>query len=270
VSAGRESNLAGSIQAVVQRARHISRVHYHDAIGSTNTEALDLARAGAPHGTLVIADRQTAGRGRMGRHWESPPGVGLWFSWILRPELPLASGFLLTVAGALAVVETTGRLAGRLAQVRWPNDVMIGEKKVAGILAEARGDANRLEAVVLGIGVNVNQLEADFPDELGGIATSLALSSGHSFDRSLVFAGIVESFEFLYDRMIRDGAQQLLEEWRRSMSLIGHPVTLTLADGVLTGRAVALADDGALIIEDAMGTRRSFHAGDVRRIRESS
>lgn len=265
-----ESGFAESIQTVVQRARHITRVHFHEAIGSTNAEALDLARAGAPHGTLVIADRQTAGRGRMGRRWESPPGVGLWFSLVLRPDLPLASGFLLTVAGALAVVEATGRLTGRVATVRWPNDVMIGEQKLAGILAEARGGSKRLEAVVLGIGINVNQAETDFPEELAGHATSLAMACGHTFDRALVLAGIVESFEYLYDQVFREGGSQVLAEWRRSTPLIGHRVSLTLADGQVTGRAVALAEDGAIVVEDAEGVRRSFHAGDVRLLRESS
>ena len=265
----RESSFAGSIQAVVQRARHVTRVHCHGAVGSTNAEALDLAKAGAPHGTLVIADRQTAGRGRMGRRWESPPGVGLWFSWILRPDLPLASGFLVTVAGALAVVEAAGRMTGRSAHVRWPNDVLIGERKLAGILAEARGDAGRLEAVVLGIGVNVNQSEGDFPAELSGTATSMTIESGHAFDRALVLAGIVESFELIYDRMMRDGGRQLIDEWRRVMPLIGQRISLTLADGVVTGRALAIADDGALVVEDDGGACRSFHAGDVRLLREA-
>ncbi|TPW03436.1 MAG: BirA family transcriptional regulator, biotin operon repressor / biotin-acetyl-CoA-carboxylase ligase [bacterium] len=232
-----EWDFAGSIQAVVQRSRHVTRVHFHETIGSTNAAALELAKAGAPHGTLVIAEQQTAGRGRMGRRWESPPGVGLWFSWVLRPPLPLASGFLVTVAGALSVVDAVARLAGRVAHVRWPNDVLVGERKLAGILAEATGQGEQLEAIVLGMGVNVNQSGADFPAGLDGLATSLFLESGHAFDRSLVLAAIIESFEFSY--------------------------------GVVTGRAVAVGADGALVVEVEGGTRRSFHAGDVRQLREA-
>ncbi|HEX7879969.1 MAG TPA: biotin--[acetyl-CoA-carboxylase] ligase, partial [Candidatus Eisenbacteria bacterium] len=196
---------ADDIRAVVQRARHVTRVHHHDVVGSTNAEALELARAGAPHGTLVIADRQTAGRGRQGRRWESPPGVGLWFSWVLRPELELARGFLVTALGALAISDAVGRLTGRAATVRWPNDVLVGRSKLAGVLAEARGQGTRLEVVVLGIGVNVGQRAADFPEELAGIATSMSIEAGRPVDRVLAFQSIVESFEQGYDQMQRDG-----------------------------------------------------------------
>jgi len=260
---------ADDIRAVVQRARHVTRVHHHDAVGSTNEEALGLARGGAPHGTLVLADRQTAGRGRQGRRWESPPGVGLWFSWMLRPDLDLARGFLVTALGALAVAEAVGRLTGRAATVRWPNDVLVGGRKLAGVLAEARGQGSRLEAVVLGIGVNVGQLPADFPEELAGIATSMAIEAGRPVDRVLAFQSIVESFEQGYDQMQRDGGARVLDDWRAAMSLVGEPVRLALSDRDVTGRVVAIADDGALVLEDEAGVKTAHHAGDVQRLTET-
>jgi BirA family biotin operon repressor/biotin-[acetyl-CoA-carboxylase] ligase len=260
---------ADDIRAVVQRARHVTRVHHHDTVGSTNAEALELAKAGAPHGTLVIADRQTAGRGRQGRRWESPPGVGLWFSWVLRPELELSRGFLVTALGALAVAEATGRLTGRAATVRWPNDVLVGRRKLAGVLAEARGQGSRLEAVVLGIGVNVGQRPGDFPEELAEIATSMAIEADHDVDRVLAFRSIVESFEQGYDRMLTDGGERALGDWRASMSLVGERVRLALPGGEVVGRVVAIADDGALVLEDDAGMRTAHHAGDVRRLMET-
>jgi BirA family transcriptional regulator, biotin operon repressor / biotin---[acetyl-CoA-carboxylase] ligase len=263
-----EAGFSGRVQAVVQKASHVTQVHYKDATGSTNDDALLLARAGAPHGTLVVADCQRSGRGREGRAWHSPPGVGLWFSWILRPNLPLDRAFWLSAAAGVAVAETAARTAGVLATLRWPNDVLVRGRKLAGLLAEGKGEKDRIEFVILGVGLNVNQLEADFAAEIAAQATSLRMAGGHELDRSLVLATFIEAFEFLYQNVERDQGRTIRREWLSRATVIGRPVSVTLPVGVLEGRAVDLLEDGALVVEDAGGTKREIRAGDVRLLRE--
>lgn len=264
-----EAGLAGQAQAVVSRAPIVARLHVHETIGSTNDEAGALARAGAPHGTLVMAERQTAGRGRLGRTWESLAGVGLWMSWVLRPPLGLDRAFLVTALGAVAVAETVEQVAGRRALLRWPNDVLVGGRKIAGLLAEAAGSSARLDWVVLGIGLNVNQREADFPPEFAAEATSLALLAGRPVDRSAVLGVFLDSLERHYGRLVVDGGTALLAEWRERTPLVGRRVTVNLPDGEFIGTVVELADDGALVLHDESGARHALYAADVRLLREA-
>lgn len=269
MSALPEAGLAGQAQAVALRASIVARLHVHESVGSTNDEAAALARAGAPHGTLVLAERQTAGRGRLGRRWESPPGVGLWMSWVLRPPLGLDRAFLVTALGAVAVAETVEQVCGRRAHLRWPNDVLVGGRKMAGLLAEAAGSARRLDWVVLGIGLNVNQKAADFPPEFASEATSLALVAGRPVDRAAVLGVFLEAFARHEGRLAADGGAALLAEWRERTPLAGRRVTVNLPDGTLIGTVVELADDGALVVRDDSGARRALYAADVRLLREA-
>lgn len=258
---------SGALAAVVQHAPFVARCHYFEEAVSTNDLALALARDGAPHGTLVLADRQTAGRGRLGRHWDSPPGLGLWMSLVLRPERRLDEAFAVMAVTALAVVETAMLATGRLAAVRWPNDVVVGHRKLGGLLAESATTGGRLDFIVAGVGLNVNQAPEDFPAELRDHAISLAQMAGRPLDRALVLALFIEALERLWTRLQTGGPGAILEDWRRSSCLLGRPVEVTGEGGAWRGVARDLAMDGALIVESKDGTLRTLHAGDVRLIR---
>lgn len=265
-----EAGWRGAVQAVLHRAPFVSRVHCHDEIGSTSDAALALARAGAPHGTLVLADRQTAGRGRFGRPWESPPGLGLWMSWILRPGRPLAEAFAVNAVMALAVLDTAQLATGRRAALRWPNDVVVGGRKLCGLLAESAAAGERLEVLVAGVGLNVNQQPADFPADLAGEATSLAQMAGRPLDRALVLALFVEALDRCWTMLDRRGAGAVLDHWRRHSLFLDREVDVDEGGRSWRGTARDLADDGALIVEMADGTRRTLRAGDVRLIRPAA
>lgn len=272
----------GQAQAVAQRSPLVARLHYHPELGSTNEEAMTLARTGAPHGTLVLADRQTAGRGRHGRRWESPAGVGLWFSLLLRPDLPLDRTFGVTAAAAIAVADTVERMSGRVAAIRWPNDVLVGGSKVAGLLAEVGSRGDRCAHLVLGVGLNVNQVEQEFPAALRGAATSLRVLAGTPLDRAATLGVFLEAFELQYARLDAEDGARLRAEWLRRAPVIGRDVRVDMgaperagagaADPapaeVFTARAVGLAADGALVVELPGGERREVRAADVRLLRE--
>lgn len=262
-----EAGWSGAAQAVLQRAPFVSRWHYHDEISSTNDAALVLARAGAPHGTLVLADRQTAGRGRFGRRWESPPGVGLWMSWVLHPGRPLAEAFAVNAVVALAALEAAQFSTGCRVGLRWPNDVVAGDRKLCGLLAESAMAGDRLEALVVGVGLNVNQRPGDFPDELREEATSLAQLAGRPVDRAHALALFVEALDRGWSRLESLGAAALLADWRRESTFQGQPVEVDEAGRRWRGVARDIAEDGALVVEPVEGGRRTLHAGDVRRIR---
>lgn len=226
-------------------------VRFFERCGSTNVEALALADAGAPSGTLVVAELQEAGRGRQGRSWQSPPGDNLYLSLILRPALPLSKAPLVCLAAAVGLAEALEL------GVKWPNDLLDAHgRKVAGVLAQVRSEGERLDAVVLGIGVNVNQTH--FPPELPD-AGSLALLRGPQ-DRLAVLARVLARVEgWVAQLEVAPGA--VLDAWRAHSVTLGRRVRV----GELEGEAVALRDDGALLIETPEGLRAVL-AGDVEMV----
>lgn len=229
---------------------------------STNSEAWILADQGAIHGTTVVADAQTAGRGRLGRSWYSPPGSNLYFSLVVRPDLAPERAATLSLAAGSAV-------AGVLdLRVKWPNDVVSDQgAKVAGLLAEMDVRNGRVRHVILGVGVNVNQ--PSFPEDLPQ-ATSLALLRGCFFDRTVLLARLVPAILAEVDRAVSDPAA-MLAGWRaRSHTLgrrvridVGVPGSPTSASGQVEGRAEDLRDDGALLVRDDTGGLRPVLTGDV-------
>jgi BirA family biotin operon repressor/biotin-[acetyl-CoA-carboxylase] ligase len=223
---------------------------FHEHIGSTNDEAFALARAGAPHGSLVLADAQSAGRGRLGRSWFSPPGLNLYFSVILRPQTAPAETALITLAAGVAIAETLGL------RLKWPNDVVDpGFRKVAGLLSEMDVVQGAVAFVVLGVGLNVNQ--PDFPADLPE-AASLRMLLGEPLDRAAVLAGLLPALERRVTQ-IRDERAAVLEAWA-GLSALGER---TLRAGELEGVAVGLRPDGALLLRDAEGRIHPVLAGDV-------
>src|SRR5215469_3485308 len=185
-------------------------VHYF-RLDSTNAVALRMASAGARHGTVVVAEEQTAGRGRFGRTWYSEKSTGIYVSVILRPPLAPSAAPALTLMAGVAAQAAVERATGLVADIRWPNDLLLNGKKLCGILTEMNAEVDRLHAVVIGIGVNVNHRE--IPDELRSIATSLCLEGGRIYSRVQILVALLREIEQHYNLLLREGNQAIVERW---------------------------------------------------------
>lgn len=234
---------------------------------STNDELARRAADGAAHGLVVTARMQTAGRGRLGRTWYSPDGDNLYFSCLLRPACPPAHAPPLTLAAGLGVLDAIDAAAihtGVEASLKWPNDVLIGGRKVAGILTEMSTRGDRLDHVIVGIGVNLHTRA--FPDELADIATSLHLA-GVTVERDAFIAELCQHLQRWFDRFLAHGPQPLTAAWlaraRRSGDTLGRSVRASTARGLVTGEIRGMATDGRLQIEDAHGHIHLIAAGVV-------
>lgn len=240
-------------------------VHFFETIDSTNTYAARLAREGAPEGTVVIADSQSGGKGRLGRSWVSPPGVNLYLSAILRPPVPAAAVPQLNLLAAVAVADTIAQVCGLTPAIKWPNDVLVGGKKVCGILAEMQTAAVTLRAAVLGIGVNLNAPLDAFPEELRGKASSLFLAGGRLVDRSAFTVALLTHLEKLYVLWLEGGFSALRPAWEHYAAwMMGQQIVVAAPDGTVAGTVLGLDRDGALLLqEQGSGTPRRLLAGDV-------
>lgn len=222
---------------------------------STNRQARLWAREGAPSGAVVIAARQTAGRGRMQRQWESPEGAGLYLSAIVRPELPLEKFPLLTFAAALAASDACREAAQADARIKWPNDLVLDGRKIAGILLEREGDA-----AVIGIGINVRQRLCDFPEELRDKAGSLQMLTGRTVDFAALERGLFAALSRRVDQIAQDAWQA---DYRERSVTLGARVRVLETDGEFSGVAEEMDATGALLVRDETGTLRRVLAGDV-------
>ena len=234
----------------------------HLLAGSTNDLAWDLAASGAPSGTTVSAEYQSSGRGRLGRSWFSPVGSGLWVSLLIRPDWPLKMAGLLTLGVGVA---TAGVIAsyGADSGLKWPNDVLIRGRKVAGILTESRTEAGRISVAVIGVGINVHQEEENFPPELRDIATSLCIE-GCRVSRSELLAGLLNRVE----KVLAQEPEDILRNWEALAPGWGDTVRVEAGEETLHGRMTGLSDSGALILEVPEGGTRTIHAGDVQQLRK--
>lgn len=253
---------AGALKASLSSLRLGQPLIYRPTLDSTNTHAIELARAGASEGTLVIADEQTAGRGRVGRVWCSLPRRQLLLSLVLRPDFP---PHFLVMAAALAVARTVDAEAGALAEIKWPNDVLHEGHKLCGILIETGSDARGERFAVLGIGLNVNGSVAAEP-ELRARATTLASIAGHDLPREQVAATLLTHLDAL-NTWLRTGgtaAQQAVREaWRTRLVTLGSHVRLTQGERMEEGTAEDVDADGALLLRRAEGSLLSVTWGDV-------
>lgn len=244
-------------------------IEVHDEVGSTNDRAAALAAEGAPEGSVVLAARQTKGRGRHGRVWASPPG-GLYFSLVLRPDDAMLRRLPATLLAGLAAAEAIDAVAprdGARAELKWPNDVHLGSKKVCGILGELSRDAKG-PLLVLGVGLNVTTDPAALPAELQDVATSIAAARGRAPDAEALLAAFLRTFEQHYASVRRGGGATILAMASSRMPLLGKPVRVRLHDRVLEGAAAGLNATGALII-DIGGRRETVVAGEVEEVRAS-
>lgn len=240
------------------------RIFYYPVIDSTNERALELAAAEEPEGSLVLAEEQTAGRGRRERSWCSTPYAGIYASLILRPAIAAPRAPLLTFMAAVAVADALNEVAGLRARIKWPNDVLVGGRKIAGVLGEMRGSAPEVREMVVGIGINVNQTEADFPPALASIATSVRVERGAPQDRAVVLASVLEGFERRYARLLRDGSATLLREWETLSSMpVGSAIAVGGPAGRLDGEFAGIDEDGSLVVRTRDGEMHRLPFGEI-------
>jgi BirA family biotin operon repressor/biotin-[acetyl-CoA-carboxylase] ligase len=247
-------------------------IYWFAEIDSTNTYLSDQARSGASEGTVVVANHQTAGRGRLDRRWEAPPGASLLMSVLFRPDIAAAELYLGTAAVALAAVRACRDVAGVEATVKWPNDVMVGGRKLAGVLAEAEFDQGAVQWVVIGMGINVAW---PGPDGVGGTCLDLERASANAnegeapspVDRDALLDAVLSSLSPRRTQLdSAEGRRHLAAELRAYCSTLGSQVRVELAAGDITGLAEAIDDDGHLIVQ-TQADRRTVTAGDVVHLR---
>jgi BirA family biotin operon repressor/biotin-[acetyl-CoA-carboxylase] ligase len=238
------------------------RLHCSEELPSTNDRARELAEAGAEHGEVVIAESQTAGRGRRGRSWSSPPGQNLYLSVILRPSLPPQRAPELTLVASVAACDAC-RKAGVDAGIKWPNDLLVDGRKVAGILTELSAEADAVHWVILGIGVNLNSTLEDLPEDLREVATSLAIEREQPVPRALFAAALLSELEQWLDLHAAEGFGPIRDAWRERSVTLGREVRVDGDRGEIAGVAVDIDDSGALLVRGRAGVTRVV-AGDVR------
>lgn len=224
------------------------RLYYLPEVDSTNDFALLLAHEGEPEGTLVLTDYQRRGRGRKGRVWHSSPGKDLLFSLILRPGISRREMLSIPLLGSLAVSIALGDLLEVPLQVKWPNDVQIGGRKVCGILAEGSSARGGLEFVVLGVGINVNSSSDDFPPSLRTEATSCLIASGRRMGRVEVLARVMATMGESYRRLRREGFRPFVDSYLERLSVMGKTVSFRRAGVRVRGRVLGIAEDGGLVV----------------------
>jgi BirA family biotin operon repressor/biotin-[acetyl-CoA-carboxylase] ligase len=237
-----------------------SKVYAFDTIDSTNNCAKALAACFAPEGTLVISEAQTAGKGRLGRTWQANAGENLTFSLILRPTLPPEAINLLPLYAAVAVAEAVEKETGIQVECKWPNDLLVSGKKTAGILLESSLKENEVDFVVIGIGLNVNQI--DFPPEFGGKATSLKICAGKDLDRIRLLREVLRRLESLYLSIMKHGFHAILPLWLARTTMINREIRVDQDGTLVSGVVKGLSPEGALIL-DSSGTEKTLFAGDV-------
>ena len=236
-------------------------IHVFEETTSTNDVVEKFARDGVKEGAVVFAEAQTKGRGRLGRKWMSPTHQGLWFSVLLRPALRPQETTQLTVISATALRRAIQNVTGLSAEIKWPNDLLLGGKKIAGILTEMSAEVDRVRHVILGIGLDVNQ--TDFPPELRAIATSLKMESGEGICRAELAAEILRELDADYAEIGTGNFTAVADEWESACVTIGKNVVVQVGDRKFRGHAESLDEDGALLVRTEHGHLERVIGGDV-------
>jgi BirA family biotin operon repressor/biotin-[acetyl-CoA-carboxylase] ligase len=256
--------LADDLLARLGAAKVIGRdIQVFEQTTSTNDVAEKLARDGVREGVVVFAEAQTKGRGRLGRAWLSPTRKGLWFSVLLRPQLRPQETTQLTVISATALRRAIKKVTGLNAEIKWPNDLLVGGRKTAGILTEMSAELDRVRYAILGIGVDVNLDAPAFPAELRKVATSLSLEAGAAISRAELAVEILRELEVDYARVVAGKFSEIADEWEAACVTIGRNVTVHVGERRFRGRAESLDDDGALLVRTEHGHLERVIGGDV-------
>jgi len=236
---------------------------YHDAVGSTMDEAFRLGVEGAVEGTVVCAESQTKGRGRLGRIWSSPKGKGVYLSLILRPKLSPIEVSKLTLLCAVSVCEALRNISGIPVVIKWPNDLLVDEKKLVGILTELSAETDQVKFVVVGLGVNVNTTASHLPEG----ATSLKIESRKHFSRVEVIQEILRRTEFWYNLFQVEGFKPVVKRWKELSVTLGKHIRISEPGEDMYGKAMDIDDDGGLLIRSDSGVVVKKMTGDVAQIR---
>ncbi len=241
-----------------------SNLIHLEEVDSTNNYAKKIANDNCPHGTVVIAEKQTLGRGRVGRTWESESNNGLWFSIILRPSLQPEEVQLITLAASVAVVEGIYGEQGVCCGIKWPNDIILDNCKLCGILTELSAEPGHVNHVIVGIGVNVNQDSEDFGAAISGRATSLKIHTGHKQSRVRLLESILSSFDEIYLDLLKGNTIKIIERWNKYSVTLGKEIRVVSKDVEYFGVAQSIASDGKLVVKCKDGTLKEISAGEVQ------
>lgn len=238
------------------------RFHYFNTVDSTNNYLKRQALLGAPHGTVAVADCQTGGKGRLGRSFQSPGGVGIYLSMLLRPDCPQEQLMHLTCAVGTAMCDALEEAAGVRPGIKWTNDLVCEKRKLSGILVELLNDTRGKLCVIIGIGVNCCQQLTDFPEELRDRAGSLAMVTGRRIDRPKVAAAMMAALANM-DRNLLTGKEAMLEQYRRDCVTLGQKISVVRGDEIRHGTALDIGDDGDLIVRFDDGHTEAVSSGEV-------
>lgn len=238
-----------------------------DEVESTNVVAYELLKQGYPSGTVVIADRQTKGKGRLGRRWISPSGKNLYMSFALKPNITPKYATLITLTSVVACTTALRRYTDIPVLIKWPNDMLVDDKKVGGILSEMKIEGEKIKAAVVGIGINVNMTEEDIPEEIKDIATSLRIYKGEEFSRALLTVEIIKEFDKWYQLLEKKNRKTIIDRWMQLSGTIGRQVKIVLTDKEVIALAEAIDEEGRLIVKLPDGNYEKIYAGDVTLLR---
>lgn len=254
---------ANEIRLGLHTKRLGQHIHYEESVDSTQKIALRLSLEGAPEGTVIIAEEQRSGRGRMDRQWHSPKFTGIWMSIILRPNLLPQKAPQLTLIAAVAVVQAIEELTSLHPQIKWPNDILVNGKKLTGILTELQAESDRINSVIIGIGMNVNQEKTSYPAELQSIATSLLIETSMKVNRAEMVRTVLSKLENLYDLYLEKGFYPIKVFWESYAISIGKMITARMINGDIYGKAIGITDDGVLMLEDLSGKIHYVYSADI-------
>ncbi|MFC7685104.1 biotin--[acetyl-CoA-carboxylase] ligase [Ureibacillus sp. GCM10028918] len=255
---------AASIASTLSTERFGQTIHYFEECGSTQTIAHELARNGALDGTVVIAETQTDGKGRMSRPWESTKGKGIWMTVIIKPDVLPHQAPQFTLVAAVSIVNAMKSLYSNFTPViKWPNDILINGLKCTGILTEMIAEMDRVQALLIGIGINVNQQPSDFPHALHSIATSLSIEEEKTLNRSQLVATILNYLENYSDLYIAEGFGPIKKLWEEASGTIGKQIKATTLTEVIRGKAIGITESGVLEIQLDDGEIRSIYSADI-------
>ncbi|MGE4284714.1 MAG: biotin--[acetyl-CoA-carboxylase] ligase, partial [Clostridia bacterium] len=241
-----------------------SKMIYYPTVTSTNTVAKQLAAGGCEEGTLVIADNQSSGKGRMGRSWSSPPSTGIWMSVILYPKISPMQAPFITILAALAVAVSIEETTQAKPGIKWPNDIVMEKKKVCGILTEMNAEIETINYVVVGIGINVNMQKDDFPSDLHETAASIKMITGQAVNRNMLIRKILENFEHYYMKALIDGNRnEIVSEYKKYSLTLNARVKAQYQSHEIIGVAVDISDEGELLIKTDDGETNKILSGEV-------
>lgn len=254
---------AANIQKYLQTATYGRKIDYYESCGSTQNLAHDAAQADASDGTLIVAEEQTAGKGRLSRPWDSAARKGIWMSLIVRPSLMPQQAPQMTLVAAVAIVRAIENIVGCEATIKWPNDILLNGRKITGILTELQSEPDRVKAIILGIGMNVNQDEADFPLELKEKATSLKIATGKHIERAKLIAEILGFIE-LYTKMYeKHGFGPIKLLWEGYSNISGKRIRAVMLNETVEGTALGISEEGLLELRLDNGGVRGIYSADI-------